>query len=72
MIKFHLLLGKSRVEIHDVMQRAMEGFCTSYERIRRWVVAIHEGKEDMDEEARSRRPVTETSPDFENKVAAAV
>ena len=72
MIKFYLLLGKSPVEIHEVMQQALHGFCPSYETIRRWVVAIREGKQDLDDEARGGRPVSATSPDVEDKVAAAV
>ena len=72
MIKFHLLLGKSPMEIHQVMEQALQEFCPSYETIRRWVVAIREGKEDLDDEARTGRPVNATSPDVEEKVAAAV
>ena len=72
MIKFYLLLGKSPLEIHQVMEQALQDFCPSYETVRRWVVAIRAGKEDLDDEARTGRPVTATSPDVEEKVAAAV
>ena len=72
MIKFHLLLGKSPLEIHQVMEQALQDFCPSYETVRRWVVAIRAGKEDLDDEPRTGRPVTATSPDVEEKVAAAV
>ena len=54
------------------MQQALQDFCPSYETVRRWVVAIRAGKEDLDDEARAGRPVTATSPDVEKKVAAAV
>ena len=72
MIRFHLLLGKSPIEIHHVMEQALQDFCPSYETVRRWVVAIRAGKEDLDDEPRTGRPVTATSPDVEEKVAAAV
>ena len=72
MIKFHLLLGKSPVEIHQVMHQALQDFCPSYETIRRLVVAIHEGKEDLHDEVRAGRPVTATSPGVKKKIAATV
>lgn len=71
-IKFHLLLGKSAMEIHQIMQQALQGFSPSYETVRRWVVVIREGKEDLEDEARSGRPLTATSPDVVDKVADAV
>jgi transposase len=72
MIKFHLLLGKSPLEIHQVMEQALQDFCPSYETVRRWVVAIRAGKEDLDDEPRTGRPVTATFPDVKEKVAAAM
>ena len=71
-IKFHLLLGKSPVEIHQVMQAALQEFCPCYETIRKWLVAIRDGKEDVEDEARSGRPVTATSPDVVQTVVDAI
>ena len=71
-IKFHLLLRKLPLEIHQVMQAALQDLCPCYETIRKWVVAIREGKEDLEDEARSGRPVTATSQDVVQKVADAI
>lgn len=61
MIKFHPLLGKSPVKIHQVIQQAVQDFCPSHETARRWIVAIREGKEELDDEALAGWPVTATS-----------
>lgn len=71
-IKFHSLLGKSPLEIHRVIQQAPQEFCPSYETIRRWIVAIHPGKEGLDDEAWTGRSVTATSPDVETKMTGAM
>lgn len=67
-IKFHLLLGKSPIEIHQAMQEVLKSSCPSYETIRRWSVSIREGKPDLDDEPRSGRPSTSRTPEIIEKV----
>lgn len=71
-IKFHVLLGRSPHEIHAVMQEALGDASPSYETIRRWVLSIREGKEDLDDEPRSGRPASAHSDDLVTKLEAAV
>lgn len=71
-IKFYVLLNKSPTEIHEIMRQGLQDSCPSYETIRRWVVAIREGKEDLDDEDRSGRPITAKTEDVVKKVDDAV
>ena len=48
-------------EIHEIKLTALEDACPLYEIIRRWAVAIREGKEDLDDEPRSGRSKDATS-----------
>ena len=68
-IKFFVLLHKSPKEIHDLMIQALGSEFLSYDTVRRWVRAVLDGTENVEDEARSGRPVLATAAAQVDQVA---
>lgn len=59
-IKFFVLLNKEPPEIHGLLQEGLQNHCPSIQTVRKWVSAIRDGREDMDDEQRPGRPECST------------
>ena len=57
-IKFSVLLGKDPPEIYDELSMVLGENAPSIQTVRKWVKAVAEGRDDMEDESRPRRPVT--------------
>ena len=63
LVKFHVLLNKSPMEMHATLQEGLEGSCPSYETIRKWHKFFSGGSVDVEDAARSGHPSTATDED---------
>lgn len=55
-IKFLSLSGKRAPEIHDDMKKVCGGSTPSIQTVRKWVASVSQGRNDMEDDARSGRP----------------
>ena len=67
--KFLILLSKSVTEYHQDSKEEFQKHVPPYESIRRWMKRLREGKTSTEDEIRSGRPPTATSPDLIEIVA---
>ena len=71
-IKFFCLLGKEPPEVHGSLVEALGAFAPSIQTVRKWVAAIKEGREDVQDEQRSGRPVSASNAENVEKTEQAV
>ena len=57
-IKFSVILGKDASCIHKDLLIVLREYAPSIQTVRKWVKAVSEGRDDMEDESRPGRPVT--------------
>ena len=57
-IKFSVILGKDASCIHKDLVTVLRENAPSIQTVRKWVKAVSEGRDDMEDEPRPSRPVT--------------
>ena len=68
LIKFHVLLNKSAMEIHTILRETLQEFAPSYETVRTWSNVIKGGQHEMKDAPRSERPLSATTPQTVQRV----
>ena len=70
LIKFHVLLQKSPIETHAILEEGLGSNCPSYETVRKWHRLFNAGSVDVGDAVRSGRPSTACDEDHVAQVSA--